>query len=351
MAIASAFVTGSTGLLGNNLVRLLVERGVRVTALSRSRQKAQSQFAGLDVDIVEGDMADVAAFSESLAGHDIVFHTAAYFRDSYKGGSHWDQLFTVNVTGTERLLEAAYRAGIRRFVHTSSIAVLHGEPGQLIDETMERRESDADDYYRSKILADRAVFAFLDAHPDMNASFVLPGWMFGPGDVGPTSAGQTLLDLVNGKLPGVPPGSFSVVDARDVAFAEIAAAEQGRRGERYLAAGRTLTMAEVAAKIGAVTGIKVPHRVLPLPLLYLVGFIQEARARLTGKPALLSLATVRLLAAEAGRTQYDPAKSAKELGLRFRPAEETFADVAGWYARSGWFSNEIANRLEARLAV
>jgi dihydroflavonol-4-reductase len=76
-------------------------------------------------------------------------------------------------------LAAAYDARVRRMVHTSSVAVLNGPPGVLIDETMEREEAEADDYYRSKILSDRKVFAFLDSHTDMFVNVVLPGWMFG----------------------------------------------------------------------------------------------------------------------------------------------------------------------------
>ncbi len=125
----------------------------------------------------------------------MLFHTAAFFRDSYKGGRHWDELFRVNVTGTEALLEAAYEMGVRRMVHTSSGGVLDGPPGSLIDETMARAEADANDYFRSKILCDRAIRAFLDSHPDFDATFVLPGFMFGPGDAGPTASGQLVLDF------------------------------------------------------------------------------------------------------------------------------------------------------------
>ena len=177
-----AFVTGATGLLGNNLVRELVARGVSVKALVRSETKGMQQFAGLKgVELVLGDMADVPAFSAALQGCDVVFHTAAFFRDNFKGGSHWKALKRINVDGTRQLIERAYEAGIRRFVQTSSIAVLNGEPGMPIDETCLRDLADADDdYYRSKILADQVVSAFLETHPDMHASFVLPGWMWGP---------------------------------------------------------------------------------------------------------------------------------------------------------------------------
>jgi len=226
----SAFVTGATGLLGNNLVRELVARGYAVKALVRSRAKGEQQFNNLpSVELVVGDMADVEAFAASLQGCDTVFHTAAFFRDNYKGGRHWTELEKINVAGTRDLIHQAYRAGIRRFIHTSSIAVLDGAPGSSIDETCLRADADADDYYRSKILADRVVLSFLEAHPEMHACMVLPGWMWGPADIGPTSSGQLVNDVVNGKLPGLIPGSFSVVDARDVAWALIAAAKHGQR--------------------------------------------------------------------------------------------------------------------------
>ena len=131
--IQSAFVTGATGLLGNNLVRLLVSRGVHVKALSRSRTRAERQFGDLPIEIVTGDMAKVGEFAAHLQGNDVVFHTAAFFRDGYKGGRHWKEFYEANVRGTAELFE-------------------------------------------------------------MWACMVLPGWMVGPGDAGPTSSGQVILD-------------------------------------------------------------------------------------------------------------------------------------------------------------
>ncbi|AOZ03733.1 oxidoreductase [Cupriavidus sp. USMAHM13] len=333
-----AFVTGATGLLGNNLVRELVARGVSVKALVRSETKGMQQFAGLKgVELVLGDMADVPAFSAALQGCDVVFHTAAFFRDNFKGGSHWKALKRINVDGTRQLIERAYEAGIRRFVQTSSIAVLNGEPGMPIDETCLRDLADADDdYYRSKILADQVVSAFLETHPDMHASFVLPGWMWGPADIGPTSSGQFVNDVVLGKLPGLLPGSFSLVDARDVARAQISAAERGQRGERYLAAGRHMTMQELVPLLGKIAGIKTPTNNLPFLLLYFLAAAQEVYAKISGKPILLSLATVRLMRKEAGRSHFIHTKSEQKLQLKFRPIEQTLADTVAWYRRNGW---------------
>lgn len=336
---ANAFVTGSTGLLGNNLVRALVKRGIRVTALARSSKKATQQFAGLKVDVVEGDMMNIPAFKSALEGIEVLFHTAAYFRDSFKGGRHRDTLYRVNVQGTEELLAAAYAAGVRRVVHTSSIAVLTGPAGTLIDETMERPETDADDdYYRSKILSDRKVLAFLAGHRDMIGNLVLPGWMVGPGDIGPTSSGQMVIDFVKRRLPGVVPATFSVVDARDVAAGHIFAAEKGRPGECYIAAGRNMTMTEIFSLLEKVSGVPAPRRRVSMGVLFALATCYEAYARMTGKPVLLSLASVRLMARETGRTQFNHAKSERELGLTFRPVEETLSDVVAWYRANGYLN-------------
>jgi dihydroflavonol-4-reductase len=334
----TVFVTGATGLLGNNLVRSLLEAGAHVRALVRSPAKAAAQFgdlAGARLDIVRGDMGRVADFAAAMRGVDVLFHTAAYFRDSYKGGSHWAELERINVGGTRDLIAAAYQSGVRRMVHTSSIALLDGPPGALIDETMLRRVDNADDYYRSKILTDDVVIEALARWPDFHAVMVMPGWMWGPGDAGPTSAGQTAIDFLHRRLPGVPPATMSFVDARDVAAAEIAAAARGRRGERYLAAGRCMTLGELFPVIESESGVKAPTRPLPLPLMYAVAAVQELLARTTGKPALLSWAAVRSLHREAGRTRFNHGKSERELGVQFRPVAETVRDTVAWLRAQG----------------
>jgi len=348
----SAFVTGATGLLGNNLVRALVARGVRVKALARSREKARQQFADVPVEIVTGDMTDVAAFAPALDGADVLFHTAAYFRESYSGaaGDHAAAMQRINVEGTAALLSHAYAAGIRRVVHTSSTVVLFGPRGAVIDETMRRDERDANDYGKSKIRADREIDRFLATHADMSVCMVLPGWICGPGDIGPTAAGQLVLDFVQQKLPGIPPATFAVVDARDVAGAMIAAALHGRRGERYIAAGPQVTMAELFAKIEQVSGVKGPKRQLSTTLLFAVAGANELWARVSGRPALVNMETARFIARERDRARYDLTKTTRELGVTFRPAEDTLRDVLAWYQEHGWLKDAPALGVALRSA-
>jgi dihydroflavonol-4-reductase len=349
----SAFVTGATGLLGNNLVRALVARGVRVKALARSREKAQRQFADTpSVEIIAGDMSDVAAFADTLRGVDMLFHTAAYFREGYTagGGDHAAIMQRINVEGTAALLPVAYVAGVRRMVHTSSTVTLYGPRGSLINETMLRAEHETNDYGRSKIRTDREIDRFLSAHPDMFVAFILPGWMMGPGDIGPTSAGQLVMDFVRGKLPGIPPSTFAVTDARDVAEAMIAAERNGRRGERYIAAGPEISMKALFAKLERVSGVRSPTFQVPMPLLYALAGLNELRARVSGKQALINMETARFVASERYRTSYDLSKTTRELGVAFRPVEETLRDVIAWYREHGWLNDAPALKVALKSA-
>lgn len=336
--IKHAFVTGATGLLGNNLVRALLKENIKITALVRSIDKAKKQFGNLPVRFVQGDILDPQTYQSYLADCDSLFHAAAFFRDSHKGGKHWQELYDTNITGTINLLQAAYNVGIRQIVHTSSSAVLTGEPNQLIDESMSRSSDTTIEYYRSKILSENAAKDFLAKHSDLFLTFVLPGSMYGPGDMGPTSTGQMILDYMQQKLPGIIKASFSVVDARDVADIHIRAMKYGRNGERYLAAGQYMTMQDVMTTLEAVTGIPAPQRQIPRPLLRAFAAWNEIYHHTTGKPVLISNDLVQLFAQEYQRTYFDHTKMETELGGHFRPVEDTLVDTIKWYRNHGYLS-------------
>jgi nucleoside-diphosphate-sugar epimerase len=335
----SAFVTGATGLLGSNLVRELLGRGVSVRALVREPRRAEKLLgAAPGLELVAGDLSDPQGFAAALEGSGCLFHAAAYFRESYQGGSHWARLDKVNVEGTRRLLEVAYAHGVRRVVHVSSIGTLRtfAPGGDAVDETMRCSPGETrNDYFRSKILADREVEDALARHADLHAAFVLPGFMNGPGDSGPTSAGQMVLDFAARRLPGIVDAHLSFVDARDVAAACIAAAERAPRAARYVVAGRRLHMAEAYAILERVTGVAAPRRRLPFALVFAVAGANELWARVSGRPVLLGLATAKNLRETGPHNRYDSGSAERELGVRFRPVEETLADAWRWLCDAG----------------
>src|SRR5262245_14509890 len=128
-----AFVTGSTGLLGSNLVNALVAAGHEVKALARSRERAEKLLHHPQIEIVVGDMENVAAFAPHMASSDVLFHTAGYVREVFGPGNHWPKLERINVQGTLELLIQAERYGVKKAIHTSSTSVVgtgpNGAPG------------------------------------------------------------------------------------------------------------------------------------------------------------------------------------------------------------------------------
>lgn len=335
-----AFVTGSTGLLGSNLVHQLVKSGYEVRALARSREKAAKLLDGSGAEIVIGDMENVAGFAAELKNVDVLFHTAAYFREYYGPGDHWGTLERINVTATIQLLEAAQRQGVKKVIYVSSSGVIgrtkDGRPGD--ESTPPDNMTLQNLYFKSKVAAEAAIAEFSKSH-HLPIIQILPTAMFGPRDSAPTTMGRIVLDFLEGKLPAIPPGGFSVVDARDVAQGMIQAVEKGKNGEHYLLSHSPLTMADIVEVLSKVTGIPGPTLRIPYPAALAFAWFSETRARLTGVPSAVTINGVRTL--HAGNSVHAD-KAKRELGATFRPFEDTLRDEVEWYIQNGYVSKQAA---------
>lgn len=329
-----ALVTGSTGLLGSNLVALLLAHGHSVKALARSRAKAQKQLGTEGVEIIEGDMEAVGQFAPALAGCDVLFHTAAYFREYYGPGNHQAKLERINVTGTIELLEAAEQAGVKKVIYVSSSGIIgRRADGKPSDETTPPDQAtEANLYFKSKVLADRAIMGWQKKH-HLEVVHILPTWMFGPRDAAPTSAGRMILDLMHQNVPAMIPGGNIVVDARDVAQAMLTAVEKGRDGERYILSAGNQTLAQIVRQVEALSGVPAPKLYLPYPAALMVAWVMENIARLRGEETLLTVAGIRTLNYPM---EINADKAARELGATFRPFSETLRDTVAWYQNNGF---------------
>ena len=125
--IKHVLVTGGAGFVGANLVRTLLKRGYTVRVLDNFSSGNRAYLAGLDLDIVEGDILDRAAVDAAVAGTDGIVHLAA---QTGVPGSIQDPMrdCQLNVVGTLNMLEAARLAGTQRFVFASSNAPLGKQP-------------------------------------------------------------------------------------------------------------------------------------------------------------------------------------------------------------------------------
>lgn len=321
-------VTGATGLLGSNVVRELQGRGARVRAVVRDPDRAAPLLPG--VGLVGGDLDDVGAWAAALDGADAVVHCAAYFREYYTRRGDEGALERRNVTAVRQLLEAAARRGVGMAVHVSSSGVLgraDGRPATEVDAPGPLVPSNG--YFASKWRAE-AVVADVAARFDMPIAVVRPGWMHGPGDDAPTSAGQIVFDIADRALPGAPAGSIDVIDARDVAEAIVTIVERGEAGLWNLC-GVHRTTGEVFDAIADALGApRLRH--LPRAVNAVMLLLARLTLKLTGSGWPAHPAGITSLTAGV-RTSSTRAEA--ELGFTTRPFAETARDTVAWYREHG----------------
>jgi nucleoside-diphosphate-sugar epimerase len=171
-------VTGGTGFIGGALVRRLLGQRMEVRVLARESRRADALEAQ-GAELVRADLADRAAIERVIEGADTVYHAAG----KVSGADTREEFFEANVNGTERLLEACQRQGVRRVVYLSSIAVYgRANRGETIDEhTLLDPNAGGRDYYsQSKIAADRLAGSFA-AQNRLAVAILRPGIVYGPG--------------------------------------------------------------------------------------------------------------------------------------------------------------------------
>lgn len=337
----SSLVTGATGLLGGNIVRLLLELDQEVIALVRDPERARRLLPDDPrLRLVQGDLTAPETYRQHLSGVDEVFHTAAYFREYFQDPSRTEPLERVNVRGTELVLAAAAEAGVPEFVHTSSIntMALRGpdhpaNESTPVPEHYERMTASAC-YPSSKVRAERRVESMVadGRAASTRVSVVLPGWMWGPGDAGPTSAGRLFLDLAKGSVRAVPRLANYVVDARDVAEVCVLAARSGVH-PRYVVAGVKRSLPELTAAVAAETGARAP-RTVPAGMASIAAGLMEFGARITGTEPTATRAGVRILR-EGNDRHISSDLARREMGVEFCPFEETVRAMTAWYRQHG----------------
>jgi dihydroflavonol-4-reductase len=294
-----------------------------------SKEKAQQTLGDVAARIVVGDIRKVAEFAPCLKGVDLVFHTAAYFREYYKPGDHSNDVELTNVKGTMELAQAAHAMGVGKMIHTSSSGIVglqaDGSPGD--ERTPPWPGATSNLYLNSKRKVEPLLFEFAREKGFFIAS-ALPAWMWGPYDVGPTPSGKLVYDAVANKLPPmIPPGGSAVVDARDVAIAMLRIAQVGRSGERYILSGGFAELTDIVANLAALTGVKPPKRQIPFGAAIALATAAETWSRITGNDSPMSVEAIRLMNACLRVTA---AKAEKGLGVTFRRLSITLAEAVAW---------------------
>jgi dihydroflavonol-4-reductase len=322
-----ALVTGASGFVGAAVARALLAAGHQVRVLVRA-QSSRRNIAGLAVEPVIGDLADVGALDAALQGCEALFHVAADYR-------LWtpdpQALYRSNVDGTRNIVEAARRSDVKRVVYTSSVATIGLRPDSEPSDETDVAALDAmiGHYKRSKFLAENWVLqAARDGAPIV---IVNPSTPIGPGDVKPTPTGRLVLDAATGRMPAYVDTGLNIVHVDDVAAGHLLAYQHGRIGERYILGGTDLSLQRILSMIALASGRPAPRLRLPLNLLLPVAYAAEALARLRGRETRITVDGIRMA---RHRMYFSSAKAVRELGYRWRPAQQAIDDAVRWFVQS-----------------
>ncbi len=323
-----AFITGGTGFVGANLVRLLLQEGYQVRALVRS-QSCLDNLQGLNIEKVEGDL-NAPNLAEKMRGTQVLFHVAAHY-SLYQGDRQ--QLYQSNVLGTRSVLKAARQAGIERTVYTSSVAAIGvGKSGQIINES---HQSPVDQlvghYKKSKYWAEQE--AQKAAQNGQDIVIVNPSTPVGPWDIKPTPTGEIILRFLRRQMPAYVETGLNLIDVRDVAWGHLLALEKGKSGDRYILGHQNLSLKALLEELASITGLNAPQRTIPLWLPLTIAWIEESLLASLGRSPSLALDGVRM---SQSPMYYDGTKAVKELGLPQSPIKQALQDAVTWFVNHGY---------------
>jgi dihydroflavonol-4-reductase len=255
-----AFVTGGTGFIGERLVQRLRDRGDDVVALVRSREKG-AKLEAMGATLVEGDLSSSEAIRQGVEGCDSAFHVAAVYKVGIPKKDH-EAMYDANVRGTERVLDAAFQAGVSRIVYVSTINAFGNTHGEVVDESYERPGDDYLSYYdETKHLSHQAAKTRIEK--GVPIVIVQPGGVYGPGDH--SEVGNVIDQTATGKLKALPFAGLglNLVYVDDVADGIVLAHDKGKIGESYVLGGEITTMRGMVDKAATLAGRKPPKRDMP----------------------------------------------------------------------------------------
>jgi nucleoside-diphosphate-sugar epimerase len=310
-----AFVTGGTGFIGERLVRRLRERGDDVVALVRSRDKGK-KLEEMGATLVEGDLSSSDAIREGLEGCDSAFHVAAVYKVGIPEKEH-EAMYDANVRGTERVLDAAFQAGVGRIVYVSTINVFGNTAGEIVEEGYERPPNEYLSYYdETKYLSHQVAKERIGKGAPV--VIVQPGGVYGPGDH--SEVGNVIDQTRTGKLKALPFGGLglNLVYVDDVAEGILLAHDKGAIGESYVLGGEIATMRDLVQKTAELAGRKPPKRELPSGVIKLAAPAGPIVGKLMGFPPNFR----ELISASDGVTYWaKDDKARRELGYSPRDLE------------------------------
>lgn len=340
-------VTGATGYVAGHIVRQLLQAGVTVHAPVRdpsneAKLKYLNEIAENSpgqIRYFQANLLDEGSYAEAMEGCAIVFHTASPFSTSVKDPQK--ELVDPAMLGTRNVLQEANRqSSVQRVVLTSSCAAIYGDnadirkaPGGILTEDIWNTSSSLthQPYSYSKTVAEKEAWKIVEQQSRWGLVVINPSLVIGPG-INPNATSESfnlIRQMGDGSLKsGAPRFGMGCVDVRDLAQAHLAAAFRQDAGGRHIVSGHNTDLYEMAQTLVDKYGndYPVPRKAMPKWLVWLVApMVNKA---LTRKVVSLNVNVP---------WKADNNKSIRELGVRYRPMEESMNDMFQQLIDSGAF--------------
>lgn len=324
----ATLVTGATGFIGSHITRKLVERGEHVKILLRKSSQTKN-IDDIDVERVYGDVLDIDSINEAVKGCDTIYHTAgvASFRKE-----DYQKMEDINVQGTANIMNAALEAGVKKVVHTSSIAAIGTDLAGGVANENTKYELD---YLGVKYLDTKRrgeEIALEMSKKGLPVVVVNPATVIGTGDIYLSST-AFILWFYKKKYPGYMDGTLNMVDVEDVAEGHILAAEKGRVGERYILGNANFTLLELFELLEELTGVPRPKMKIPYFMALASGYFVE---RILGMSfpnySTMDVDSVKL---SKLRWHFDSSKAINELGYSPGDIKESIKNTVIWFKENG----------------
>lgn len=319
-------VTGATGFLGHHLIPLLIKNGCQVRALVRPTSDTTFlQKYQIDLAVVS-DISATEEVGAACMGLDAVIHAAGAFR--FWGS--YESFYQTNVVGTQAVLAGAVGAGIRRFVHISTVAVAgRFAQGTIINE--ETPPNPADNYQITKLEAEEVVLRYGRQHPNLDVVIIRPGAFYGPHG---TYAFNRLffeeplrgwrIKVASGKHVQFP------VFVPDVAQGVVLGLKHGEDGEIYNICGESLTHNACNNIISDLAGISRFRFPVPKTAVLALAWCWTQLAKLTGREPFYPI-NLRLYVFQDWHVSTE--KAQKELGFKPTPFKEGAKKTLEWFLK------------------
>ena len=320
-------VTGSTGLLGSNLLAELSLFYPKIRASFRSEikvdevrklfrfyHKSESDELFNKIEWIKCDLLNLAQLNQLFDGVDHVFHCSGKV-SFYK--SDFNLCFRQNRDVTANIVNFCLLFKVKKLCYVSSTAALGSNPNGLTTELNKWENGKTiSGYSVSKFSAEKEVWRGIEE--GLNAVIINPCVILGPGDWNESSL--TIFKTAEKGISFYPSGKNAIVDVRDVARSMRFLMESTISSERFLCVGVNSSFRNLFIQVCSKFSKKSPTISVPRWLTLIVAFVSETFGRITGKKSGLSVET----AYSAYKSiEYDNSKLKKAIDIEFHTLEQT----------------------------